>query len=104
MSRNNEGINLCRSINLSFQIIVSQINLTFTNLGKNEEGTISTPIIVNGVTEVNCNAESDQKYSNSTEDCINKLKRLVTVTNTSMLFVKKKTIILIGDSNIKSCV
>jgi len=55
-------------------------------------GTISVPTIVNGVTKVNCNVKSDQKYSNLTEDCINKLKQTFNECNKyKYALCKKKT-------------
>ena len=46
---------------------------------------------MNSVTKVNCNVKSDQKYSNSTEDCINKLKQTIDECNKDKHALCKKT-------------
>jgi len=48
---------------------------------KNEDGSYSIPTIVNGVTSVNSNAELEQKYSDSVEININKLRQAITICN-----------------------
>jgi hypothetical protein len=70
-------------------------------LRKNEDGTYSIPTIVNSVTKVNCNAKSVQKYSDSIENHINKLRQTINECNKDKYALSKKhRIILIGDSNI----
>ena len=72
---------------------------------KNEDGTYSIPTIVNGVTKVNCNAKSEQKYSDLIENHINKLRQTINECNKEKHGLsKKQRIILIGDSNIKDYV
>jgi hypothetical protein len=72
---------------------------------KNEDGTYSIPTIVNGVTKVNCNAKSEQKYSDSTETRINKLRQTINECNKDKYALSKNhRIILIGDSNIRGYV
>jgi peptidoglycan hydrolase CwlO-like protein len=50
-------------------------------LGKNEARTYSIPTIVNGVSKVNSNAKSEQKYSNSIANHINKLRQTINACN-----------------------
>jgi len=53
---------------------------------KNEDGSYSIQTIVNGVTNVNSNAKLEQKYCDSVEISINKLRQtLIYVTKKSML-------------------
>ena len=66
---------------------------------KNEDGTSSIPTTLNGVTKVNCNAKSQQKYSDSIENHINKLRQTINESNKDKYAHSK-----IGDSNIKGYV
>jgi hypothetical protein len=69
---------------------------------KNEDGTYSILTIVNGVTNMNYNANPEQKYSNSTENRINKLRQTINECNKDKYALsEKQRITLIADSNIK---
>jgi len=46
---------------------------------------------VNGATNVHCNAKSEQKYSDSTENHINKLKQTINECNKDKHALSKKT-------------
>ena len=69
---------------------------------KNEDGSYSIPTIVNGVTSVNYNAKFEQKYRDSIELSINKLRQTINTCNKDKYALSKKhRVILIGDSNMK---
>jgi hypothetical protein len=69
---------------------------------KNEDGSYSIPTIVNGVTSVNSNAKLEQKYSDSIEVSINKLRQTINTRNKDEYALSKKhREILTGDGNIK---
>jgi len=72
---------------------------------KNEDGAYSILTIVNGVTNVNYNSKSEQKYSDSTENRKNKLRQTTNEYNKDKYALSKKhRIILIVDSNNKGYV
>ena len=48
---------------------------------KDEDGSYSVPTIVNGVTSVNSNAKLEQKYCDSLEISINKLRQTINICN-----------------------
>jgi len=72
---------------------------------KNKDGTYSILTIVNGVTNMNYNANPEQKYSDSTENRINKLRQTINECNKDKYALsEKQRITLIADSNIKGYV
>jgi hypothetical protein len=58
---------------------------------KNEDGTYSILTVVDGVTNVNYNAKSKQKYSDSTENYINKLRHTINEYNKNKYALSQKT-------------
>ena len=71
----------------------------------NEDGACPIPTLVNGVINVNPNPKTALKYSESTDNLINKLRETINAHNKEKCSLSKKhRIILIGDSNIKGYV
>jgi hypothetical protein len=57
---------------------------------KNADGSYSIPTIVNGVTSMNYNSKLGQKYSDSIEISINKLRQTINICNKDEYALYKK--------------